>query len=156
MRGKIKRLITFSFGIALTIMLSFFWSCEETSHDPCDDTVEPEKAVTLKVTAHILTLRNNPVVDQPIKIQTFKVPCGADRKGEFKFEGVTNSNGIFYGSLVGYNLRNSKDEVVASAIAPDLENFHEQNFAQAIFKYDNLSSIGTKEVHLYIYAKDPE
>jgi len=128
----------------LMVLLLFFWSCEETSIDPCDDTVKPEKAVTLKVIGHILTLNNYPVVGQSIYIETYKAPCGADSKGFFKFEGVTNNNGSFEGSMVGYNLRNSEDKVSVQAVAPELENFFEQNFAGELFNYNDFSSVSMK------------
>ncbi len=128
-------------------------SCEQTL-DPCDDTAKSEKAVTLKITGHILNANNEAVVGEPIKVKAYKVPCGGERKGEFEFTGVTDNTGSYTSTVVGYNLRNLDDEVVTFAVAHELENYHEQNFAQVIFKYNDFSSISMKEVHLYIYTTD--
>ena len=50
-----------------------------------------------------------------VKIEFFKVPCGdkGTKPGsEFTFTGFTDSGGMFNSGKVGYNLRNSKDEIL--------------------------------------------
>ncbi|MCF8368694.1 MAG: hypothetical protein K9G76_06595 [Bacteroidales bacterium] len=149
-----KKLIYFLLIIGL---ISFsFQACETSKIDPCDSTVKSEKAVSLQITAHILTLNNEPVAGKDIEIMAYKTPCGEDSKGRFTFNGVTSNEGTFSSTTLGYNLRNSKDEVYVRALAINLENYFEQNFSTEIYKYDDFSNLSTKYVHLYIYTQDQE
>lgn len=155
MRTNTYLIVKVSMLLLLALPLIFI-ACEEIDDDPCDDSTKPEIAVTIKATAYVLGANNQPIPNVDIKINYWKQPCGDAIKGQFYFSGKTDEFGVFYGNLVGYNLRNSEDEVVAEAIAPDLENFHEQNFAIARFKYGDFSTLSTKQVSLYIYTKDVE
>lgn len=152
--NKNKRIIVMFFVTSLAVAISLIVGCEKTNSDPCDDTVQPEKAVSLQLTAHILNLNDEPIVGQFVKLETSKIPCGADPKGVFTFEGNTNENGSYTSGVVGYNLRNSDDKVSVFAVAPGLPNFFEQNFSSQEFKYGDFSGMTKKEVHLYIYTQD--
>ena len=141
-------------ALVFLVLTSIFSACEKTSNDPCDDTVEPEKAVTLKVTVHVLNLNDEPIADELVNLKIYKTPCGEDSKGYFTFNVNTNAIGTVMSSVVGYNLRNSKDQVVAFAVAPELENYFQQNFMTEVFTYGDFFSGSMKEVHLYIYSQE--
>ncbi len=138
--------------IFLTILLSMP-GCEEIEPDPCDDTAKPEIAVTIRTTVHIRDLNDQPVPNEPIHFEIYKKPCGAPSKGKFTYDGTTDEFGNWTCPLTGYNLRNSDDMVYVTAIANELENYFEQNYAAETFKYGEFSTLSTKEVHLYIYSK---
>lgn len=151
---KYKSEITLFVATLLMFMGIIINGCEKTKHDPCDDTVKPEKAITLKVIGHVLNLNDEAVSNELLKIEVYKTPCGAESKGFFNFEGETNQNGIFMSSIIGYNLRNEDDEVYAGVVAPELENFFERNFVNQYYEYNDFWSGSMKEIHLYIYSQD--
>ena len=153
-KNKIGMQMLMQMALVFLILSSIFSACEKTSNDPCNDTVEPEKAVTLKVTAHVLNLNDEPIADEPINLKIYKTPCGEDSKGYFTFNVNTSANGTVMSTVVGYNLRNSEDQVVASAVAPELESYFQQNFMTEVFKYSDFLSGSMKEVHLYIYSQE--
>lgn len=58
--------------------------------------------------------------NQRIRLTFYKEPCGAEAKGEIKFEGETDGQGDFYSTLINYNLRNKNDKVIVEAVGPDI------------------------------------
>jgi hypothetical protein len=127
-------------------------SCEKSQNDPCDDTVKSEITVYVQTTIHILNLNEEPIVNEPIRFQIYKIPCGYDSEGIITYNIVTGPNGSWTSPEIGYNLRNSEDKVGCSAVAPDLENYFEKNYDYKEFRYSEFSTLNTKEVHLYIFA----
>lgn len=128
-------------------------SCKDLKHDPCDDTVAPEIAVSLKATVTVLDKDHNPVPNQSLHFWIYKVPCGADAKGTFEFSGNTNEFGMRSSTVVGYNLRNKEDKVWVDVHAVNLGNGSaEADSEYVILSYnDFMSSITTKQVHVFIY-----
>lgn len=111
--------------------------------------MRPEKAVTMKVIAHVTTTDYVPIVGQTIRIRTYKKPCGSELKGQFEFNGETDQTGAFYASVVGYNLRNSEDEVIASAVAIGMENYIDANFSETVFS--TMILLNTLKKYIYIF-----
>ncbi|NCB06989.1 MAG: hypothetical protein EOM73_02370 [Bacteroidia bacterium] len=110
---KLLRLSTVFFLIASSLL---FNTCSIFEKDPCDGT--DLGLSSLSVNLMISTLFHQNEVAVPgleVKIEFYKVPCGD--KGykpgsEFTFTGFTDSGGMFNSGKVGYNLRNSKDEIL--------------------------------------------
>lgn len=141
--------------ILLSLFVAWFTSCESIKNDPCDDTVKPEIKVSLQATVHVLDKDNLPIPDQQLNFYIYKVPCGAAAKGMFQFNGKTNAEGIRASTTVYYNLRNEEDEIWVDVHAVNLGNGSVTDDSEyAIFKYnDFVSSITTKQVHVFIYKK---
>jgi hypothetical protein len=97
-----------------------FPGCSGLNPDSCDGTVAPEISVSIKATIHVRGKNNLPMKDQRIKVDIYKKPCGAPIKGEFSFEGVTDSEGNFYTTEVNYNLRNEADKISVYALGLDI------------------------------------
>ncbi|MBN2173302.1 MAG: hypothetical protein JW731_04175 [Bacteroidales bacterium] len=135
----------------ILIILATCISCDKESKDPCDDTVKPEINVGIKATVHVLTKDNEPIANQQLNFNIYKIPCGADAKGFFDFSGPTSEDGTRSTSTCYYNLRNSEDEVWIDIHAVNLGNGSAQADSEyATFKYGDFG-ISTKEVHVYIY-----
>ncbi|MFB6343031.1 hypothetical protein ACE1ET_14985 [Saccharicrinis sp. FJH62] len=137
---------------AIAVLL---FSCSDTKMDPCDDTVAPEITVSLKATVTVLDKDNNPIPDQLLYFNIYKIPCGTAAKGFFNFDGNTNESGMRASTVVGYNLRNTEDEIWVDVHAVNLGNGSaEADSEYAILSYDDFeSSITTKEIHVFIYRK---
>jgi hypothetical protein len=138
--------------LALAIAV-LFTSCSDIKKDPCDDTVAPEIAVTLKATVTVLDKDHTPIPDQQLNFYIYKKPCGADIKGQFAFSGKTDENGMRYSTVVGYKLRNKEDKIWVDVHAVNLGNGSaDADSEYVILSYDDfVSSITTKEVHVFIY-----
>jgi len=143
--------------VCLLVFLCSFLvtSCKDLKHDPCDDTVASEIAVTLKATVTVLDKDNNPIPDQLLYFNIYKVPCGAPAKGFFNFDGNTNESGMRASTVVGYNLRNKDDKIWVDVHAVNLGNGSaEADSEYVILSYDDFeNSITTKEIHVFIYKK---
>ncbi len=103
--------------IILILVTAFlFNTCSLFKNDPCDGT--DLGLSSLSVSLMISTLFHRGEIAVPgleVKIDFFKVPCGdkgAKPGSEFTFTGLTDSGGMFNSGKVGYNLRNSKDEIL--------------------------------------------
>ena len=128
-------------------------TCDD-SFDPCDDTKKPEIAVSIRTTVHIRDRNDNPIPNEFINFEISKTACGfAISKGNFTYQGNTDEFGNWTSSVIGYNLRNSEDVVNIYALAPYLDYF-EKNYEALEYKYDDFSTLSTKQVHLYIYSKN--
>ena len=104
-------------------LILVFISCNKTeNNDPCDDTVKPEKSVSIKATVHVLDKDHVPIANQEVNLSIYKWPCGADAKGFFYFNGPTNELGLRQTTLCNYSLRNSEDQVWVDAHAVNLGN----------------------------------
>ncbi len=142
-------------SIFFIFLLSLFlvFSCSnQDSDDPCDETVKPEIQVSLKATVTVFTKDNEPIPDQQLNLNIYKIPCGSEAKGNFNFDGPTNDLGIRTTTVVNYNLRNADDEVWVDVHAVNLGNGSASADSEyVIFKYGDFTSGVIKEVHVYIY-----
>lgn len=102
--------------ILILVSAFLFNTCSIFKNDPCDATDLGLSSLSVNLMISTLFHRNEVAVPGlEVKIEFYKVPCGD--KGykpgsEFTFTGVTDSGGMFNSGKVGYNLRNSKDEIL--------------------------------------------
>lgn len=147
---KLKTVLNFI--ILLFIVISFSNCDELLNNDPCDETAKPEINVSIKASIHVLDKDKNPIPNQQVKLYLYKVPCGAEAKGQMEFSGLTNAEGIRATTIANYNLRNLEDEVWVDAHAVNLGNGSATADSEYIsYKYNDFIVGSTKEVHIYIY-----
>ncbi len=105
-------------SIILLILASAFLfnTCSIFEKDPCDGTDLGLSSLNVNLMISTLFHRNDIAVPGlEVKIEFIKVPCGdkgAKPGSEFTFTGLTDQGGMFNSGKVGYNLRNSKDEIL--------------------------------------------
>ncbi|GEM_PF-2591765 len=100
--------------------------------DPCSKTDAEDFEVHIKLIAHGLPTAVGGE-GAKVDIHTEKRPCGASVKGKFDFGHLVDSNGEFESLYrVGYNLRNTKDEIYISYKCPGLGS------GAVILTYDDL------------------
>lgn len=139
----------------LFILISLTATTCKEDEDPCDESARYEKQVSIKAIVHVLTMDDEPIVNEQVKLNLYKIPCGAPAKGFFEFNGPTSEAGTWQSTVCGYNLRNLEDQVVVDVFVPNLGNGSaEANSEYAYYKYDDFSGTSTKEVHVFVYKKD--
>ncbi|MEZ5195972.1 MAG: hypothetical protein R2764_06120 [Bacteroidales bacterium] len=140
----------------LIVFLPFLmFSCGTDEKDPCDETARTEIQVSIKAFVHVYTMDDEPIVNELVKLNLYKIPCGATAKGFFEFNGATSEMGIYQSTVCGYNLRNLDDEVVVDIFVPNLGNGSASaNSEYATYKYNDFISGSTKEVHVYVYKQN--
>ena len=130
--------LVFLFKAVPIIFISIaFTGCDMLPTDRCDLSKAPEISVSVKVIVHVRGKNNLPMKDQRIDVDISKEPCGAAAKGEFKFEGVTDSEGNFYTTEVNYNLRNEEDKISVYVLGHDIVvgGISDQNYEDVAFMY---------------------
>ncbi len=143
---------TVTTGMLLIFLIAMVGCIKEDDKDPCDDTVKPEKSVSLRATVHVVDKDGNPIPNQQVNFWIYKEPCGAATKGQFEFSGPTNEVGIRESTVVGYNLRNSEDKVWVDVHAVNLGNGSADADSELVsFKYDDFVGLTAKQVDVYIH-----
>lgn len=141
--------------LLLSLLLSFVTavlSCEEVFNDPCDDTSKPEISASISATVHILDKNKIPIPNQQVNIFLYKIPCGAEAKGQMDFSGPTDEQGIRKTTTANYNLRNLEDQVWVDVHAVNLGNGSAMADSEYVmYKYSDFIVGTPKEVHVYIY-----
>jgi len=147
-----KRLLSPLTLTVIVLLTAILTDCSALKPDPCDDTAKPEINAGIKATIHILDKDRNPIPNQQVNINLYKIPCGAKPKGYFEFSGPTNELGIRETTVAYYNLRNTEDEVWVDVFAVNLGNGSATADSEyATYKYADFISGTVKEVHVYIY-----
>lgn len=149
---NIKYLSKVFFFVFPLILIS---SCGTDEKDPCDETARSEKQVSIKAYVHVYTMDDEPIINEYVRLNIYKIPCGGAAKGNFEFTGASNWDGILSSSVCNYNLRNLDDEVWVDVYAPNLGNGSATaNSEYATYKYNDFVSGSTKEVHVYVYKQN--
>jgi len=141
-------------AVSVILIAVMFPGCDILQTDECDLTAAPEISVSIIAIVHIRGKNNLPMKDQRIKAVINKKPCGANPKGEFTFEGVTDAEGNFSTTVANYNLRNHKDRINVDALGLDIVvgGISDRNGEYKSFLYDDFVVGTIKNVDITLYT----